>query len=150
MAEGVSVKILWTNYYGNWRAIPPGWTHVQASNTAPHWWQPDHKAFAPDLAPVWMRLVWAGKVQIDDPRWVAHYTAQLDALHRSGKLAQIVDCLPENAVLYCWEKDWNECHRKVLAEYLAAKGLAQVTEYPSQRPVPPAKPKPMWDQLSLL
>jgi hypothetical protein len=123
------MKKLWTSYYGNSRRLPGDCLKVQASNTAPHWWQPVRRGFEPDLAPEWMRMAWAKQVEVDDPAWVAHYTAQLQSLLDSGRLAEIVGRLPENAVLFCHEADWTICHRKVLAEFLTSHGLAEVTEF---------------------
>jgi uncharacterized protein (DUF488 family) len=83
--------------------------------------------FEPSLAP--QAATWKASRSGGD--WVAPYRQQLEELDRAGKLAEIVARLPEGAIL-CYEADWNECHRKVLADYLNEHGLAQVTEF--QRP----------------
>lgn len=143
------MKALFTSYYGN-RALPKDALLVQASNTAPKWWEPNpaRRGAALELAPVWMKLAWAGKVELEDPAWVQHYTRQLAKLHASGRLAQIVDQLPDGAVLLCHEKDWNVCHRKVLAEFLTSHGYANVTEFVG-KPVAAEEEKPQAVQLEL-
>lgn len=131
-----AAKRLWTSYYGASRRIPHEWARVQASNTAPKWWSEYPHLFEPELAPEWVRMAWAGKVDANDPAWEPHYRRQLQHLLESGKLAEIVDRLPKNAVLFCHEADHNTCHRKVLAEFLTANGLAEVSEFQPPRPKP--------------
>jgi hypothetical protein len=46
--------------------------------------------------------------------WRDAYQRQLQRLFDSGRLAVIVESLPENAVLMCYESDPGACHRSVL------------------------------------
>lgn len=57
---------------------------------------------------------------------------QIDALHLSGRLEVIVEHLPENAVLLCFEGNPDMCHRGVLSDYLNEKEIADVSEWISK------------------
>jgi hypothetical protein len=80
-----------------------------------------------------------------DPRWRVLYRKQLDMLFKSGALERVIDNLPENSCLMCFESDPRDCHRGILAAYLNEKGLALVQEFK-----PEDKPKPGNTQLFLL
>lgn len=60
----------------------------------------------------------------------ADYIKQLDELRASGQLQRIIEALPDNAVLLCWEGDPNDCHRSWLSDYLTQHGLADIKEFP--------------------
>lgn len=62
--------------------------------------------------------------------WRAAYRRQLERLYDSGHLQEIVNSMPENSVLMCYEADEGDCHRKVLGDYINEKGLAVVSEFP--------------------
>lgn len=106
------MKRLWTSYYSATRLLPSDWMQVRISRTAPKWWHPERPGWVPELAP--NDAVWAVRW---DSRWEERYEEQLDALRQSGAIAAIIDRLPENAVLLCWEKDHIGCHRTALATY---------------------------------
>ena len=136
------MKTLWTACFGRAKAIPPHLYQVRTSRGVPEWWKPAHRIDALPLAPTQavMAAARAGR------NWQAMYRAQLEALYRSGVLERVIDQLPENAVLLCFEGDPRECHRSILAAYLVEKGLATVKEYET----PPAPKKPENPQLFLL
>jgi len=78
-----------------------------------------------DLAPT-MRIFKMAKS--GSPEWVAEYRQQLEHLAKTT-LPAIIEAIPEGAILLCWESDENECHRKILCDFLNETGLAQVVEY---------------------
>lgn len=121
------MKKLLTTCYSRTRALPPNLYQVQTSRSAPHWWHPQYKRVEPDLAPT--NIVFAmAKTKGGD--WRKAYRKQLEKLHANGRLKEIIDATPDGAVLLCYESDHNDCHRKVLADFLNAKGLAEVSEFP--------------------
>jgi len=121
----MNMKKLWTSYYG--RPLPKGAVRVQISNSRPSWL--DKLIEAKELAPVWMKLAWAGQVEVDDPAWRAHYRDQLKHLDEQGVLKAIVEALPDGAFLCCYEKDAETCHRSELARFLMERGYAEVAEW---------------------
>ena len=133
------MKQLWTTCYARAGKMPHDWLKVQTSNVAPKWWQPANRTFLPDLAPEAMRKVWAG-AKMTDGEFDADYIRQLNRLLRSGKLRQMIDGLPENAVFLCYEADCADCHRSTLAQFINQNGLAQVDEWVSK---PKEKPEGM-------
>jgi len=130
------VKHLITTCYGRVSKLPKGTKLVQTSNGAPDFMSRMGSLFEPDLTPEAFRNKTDFRVE---------YPKQLERLHRSGKLKQIVDRLPDGSALLCYEKDHCDCHRKILAEYLTSHGLANVTEFQVIEPAKPANP-----QMSLL
>jgi hypothetical protein len=79
------------------------------------------------------------KANIGD--WRLSYRNQILSLEARGRLKQIVDSLPEGAVLLCWEGDHCECHRKVLAEVITELGYADVKEFEFPKSDTPEPPK---------
>lgn len=135
------MKRLFTSYYGAWRLIPQAAAAVQVSNSAPEWF-PRALQRALELAPRWMKKAWAGRVGVDDPAWVGDYTAQLEELEASGRLAEIMAEIPDGAVMLCYEKDASTCHRSVLGRFLEQHGYCTVRELT-------AEPEPDETQLEL-
>jgi len=141
------MKTLYTACYGRARALPPDFTQVRTSRGIPEWWHPARRIDALPLAPS-PQVMSASKV---GRPWQPIYRQQLELLYRSGVLEKVIDGLPENSVLLCFESDPRDCHRSILAAYLVEKGIATVKEYVAP-PLPvPKKPTPPVDaQLFLL
>ncbi len=136
------MKTLWTACYGRARALPPDFPQVRTSRGVPEWWKPIRRIDALPLAPD--ASVFAAAKANPPRNWQAMYRKQLDMLYKSGVLEKVINQLPENAVLLCFEADQRECHRSILAAYLVEKGLAVVKEYvaaPAERPKKPEDPQ---------
>jgi uncharacterized protein (DUF488 family) len=80
----------------------------------------------PDLAPS-MAILEMSRRNLGD--WRDAYQRQLQRLFDSGRLARIVESLPQNAVLMCYERDPRACHRSILARFLTENHLATVKEF---------------------
>jgi uncharacterized protein YeaO (DUF488 family) len=120
------VKIFWTSYYAKARELPKGYVQVQISNRAPKTWHPVLRGCEELLMPESWRRRQRGEVVLD---WRKDYWTQLTRLQQTGQLKEIVDRLPNNAVLLCYEADKHDCHRTVLAEFLEREGLAIAKEF---------------------
>jgi hypothetical protein len=120
------MKRLWTTCYGRAKQLPENLVQVQTSRSAPQWWQAKMKAMVWEFAPI-DKIFAMAKTKIGD--WRLAYRNQIEALDGKGRLKEIIDELPEGAVLLCWEGDHCECHRKVLAEIITEKGYAEVSEF---------------------
>jgi len=68
--------------------------------------------------------------------WRQAYRGELETALANGTLQQALDRLPEGAILLCHEADHCDCHRKVLAEFLNANGLAAVREFKRRQDEP--------------
>lgn len=119
------MKTFQTTCYARVKHLPRDSVQVQTSTTAPPWWKPVRSRFEHELAPE--SIVF--KLANEKKDWRGAYRRQLERLFASGKLKQIVDRTPDQAVLLCYEADHCDCHRKVLAEFLVEKGLAKVSEF---------------------
>ena len=102
------MKVIWTYGYKR-RPLPPDQMVRVNIARGPCRWVPVH-CHERSLAPS------AETFRAAD--WRPRYLAQIQALHASGDLRRIVARLPEGCVLFCWEADWNDCHRKVLWDFL--------------------------------
>lgn len=80
----------------------------------------------PDFAPS-MAILEMSRRNLGD--WRDAYQRQLQRLFDSGRMARIVESLPQNAVLMCYERDPRACHRSILARFLTENHLATVQEF---------------------
>jgi hypothetical protein len=132
-----AMKQFLTSCYGRVKQLPKGSVLVQTSTSAPPWLGVSGMKLEAELAP---------KSFLTNPNakdWREKYRAQLVKLHKAGTLKEIVDRLPDGAVLLCYEADHCECHRKLLADFLVEHKLAIVKEWNE-------KPKPDFTQMNLL
>jgi len=67
------------------------------------------------------------RYNLRDPNWRELYRDQLEALPESF-WATVPEMLGPDPILVCWEKDLNQCHRQLLADFLAEKGFEVVPE----------------------
>lgn len=128
----MTMKRFLTTCYGRVSKLPKGTKLVQTSNGAPDFMSRMCALFEPDLTPEAFRNKTDFRVE---------YPKQLERLYRSGKLQKIVDRLPDGAALLCFEADHCDCHRKILADFLNEKGLAEVHEFSVQPPAKPVNPQ---------
>jgi hypothetical protein len=124
------MKKLFTGYFGAAKKYPTGTMQVRIASSGPSWWGAKLKSYQPKL--VWRQFkAWkAGEWKGDGK---ADYMEQMDELAKTGELAKIIEVIPEQSILLCWEKDVCTCHRGWLLEYLVKNQLAEVSEFPLER-----------------
>lgn len=117
------MKTLYTSYYARSGKNPAA---ISISVKPPRWYP--RMAHNVDLAPTWELVDAYKKGDIDANQYTVRY---LELLEERGKTAQeIVDSLPEGAVLLCYEKPSDFCHRHVAAQWLREGSDVQITELP--------------------
>ncbi len=111
--ESVAKVSIKTSYWG---AKPRG-NVVAICQTVPRGW--DGKRVR-ELTPTY---------DLRDPNWRELYAQQLERIPDIF-WANLAKILGPDPILMCWEKDPNECHRQILAEFLAEMGFNVVREEP--------------------
>lgn len=114
---------IYTSYYSKAKKLKEhGIEMVSISRGEPKWFS-GRRISA--LAPTWEML------KMDDE----NYDREYEKILKSNNADDIVSFLScndmENHVdvaLLCWEKDWNNCHRKTVAEWLIENGY-EVEEF---------------------
>jgi hypothetical protein len=99
---------VFTSFFANVKKIPAGLEPVSIARGSPRFWKGRVEL---DLAPTRAMLKMT-KVDYD-----AGFNAILEKLDPQ----EIYDRLGDNAVLLCWEKPNERCHRRRVAEWLEAK-----------------------------
>jgi hypothetical protein len=107
---------MFTSYFANVKKLPADLVPVSIARGSPRGFTGKKEL---RLAPTWPML----KMQKSeyDARF-AELLAKLDA-------AEIYQTLGENAVLLCWEKPGDACHRRLVAEWLEAALGIEIPEY---------------------
>jgi Protein of unknown function, DUF488 len=109
------MKTIYTSYYANVKKLSPVMVPIGISRGNNRWFSGQYDK---RLAPTWPMLK---KSREEYDRMFLDYLESLDA-------QQIYDELPDNAVLLCYEKynDW--CHRRAVAEWIERKLGIEVCE----------------------
>lgn len=104
-------KKIYTSYYAISGKHPDA---ISISNTAPSFFK---GGALPQLAPAWSLVVARRAERTTDDEFAKEYIRRLD--EDLGLTAEaIYDLIPDGAVLLCYEKTGDFCHRHVLAEFL--------------------------------
>lgn len=130
------MKKLFTCSYSGQAKAPKEMTRVRTSVGCPKGM--GDMLFEFDLTPESMRKRFQG-LPPEPGDWKEKYRAQMEKLHAKGTLKKIVDRLPENALLLCYEGRQCDCHRGILASFLVEHGLAEVEEWTPPTTQPPEK-----------
>ncbi len=96
---------MYTSYFGNLQNIPAELRTVGIARGVPKFYKGESDR---RLAPTWAMLKMA------KPDYDQHFAAILAKLNPR----EIYESLGENAVLLCWEKPNEWCHRRAVAEWL--------------------------------
>jgi len=105
-----------TSYYGNVKNLK-GKNLVAISQGVPKWWKGRiYKA----LAPSWYLI----KLKDEDT-----YTQKFNEILDNLDAREVVKVLGEDAILLCWEKPGEFCHRRLVAEWLERELGIKVPEY---------------------
>lgn len=108
-----------TSYYGNWRKFPEGYRQVAISTTVP----PGFKGGRLISLTPSSQLVWDYKDnKVDEMGFRERYFRGLDL--KEPVVTAVLEKLKDiDAVLLCYEKTGDFCHRHLLREYVAAAYL---------------------------
>ena len=118
---------MFTSYYANLKKLPKDLVPVSISVGKPRWWKGRHE---PRLCPTWAML------KMSPAKYDRHFKKILDQLDPQA----IFEELGDNAVLLCWEKPPDRCHRRCVAEWSkrlsGSKSLSTVLIGPHAPPMP--------------
>ncbi len=107
---------MFTSYFANVKKLSPELVPVSIARGSPRWFTGKQELrLAPTRAMLKMR-------KPDYDAAFADILAKLDP-------AEIYQSLGENAVLLCWEKPGDACHRRLVAEWLEATLGIEIPEY---------------------
>lgn len=115
--------LIFTSYLGFWKKykvkMPPP---ILITAVKPEWWEGDWR---PDLAPD-QKDLW--RYKDGSLPWEELKSNFEKKLEKVGA-QKILESLPEECTLLCWEKKGIPCHRHVLAEFLTRQTKLAVLEY---------------------
>ena len=114
------MKSLFTSNYARAGANPNA---LAISAKAPPWYQ--GKTF-PLLAPTWDILHAYKRGEIDQDEYIRRYLLLL----KKRKLTpdSVVEMLPDGAILLCYEKPSDFCHRRIVADWIELETDIKVNE----------------------
>ncbi len=122
---------MFTSYFANVKKLPTDLVPVSIARGSPRGFTGKKEL---RLAPTWAMLK---MTKADYDARFAEMLAQLDP-------AEIYQTLGENAVLLCWEKPGDACHRRLVAEWLEAAFGIQIPEYGFARIACPVYDEMIW------
>ena len=122
---------MFTSYFANVKKLPPDLVPVSIARGSPRWFTGKKEL---RLAPTWAML------KMQKPEYDAGFAEILAKLDP----AEIYQTLGENAVLLCWEKPGDACHRRLVAEWLEAALGIEIPEYGFDRIACPAYEEMIW------
>lgn len=105
-----------TSYFGNIKKLPKG-KAVSIARGNPVWFH--GRVYLP-LAPTWKMIK-----QMSESDYLKHYHAMLAKLDPK----KVFEELGEDAILLCWEKPGEWCHRRIVAEWLERELGVHIPEY---------------------
>ncbi|WP_212031238.1 DUF488 family protein [Cytobacillus depressus] len=114
------MKKIYTSYYANVKKLSPEMVPIGISQGNNKWFKGQYMK---ELAPTWPMLKMN---QEDYDKEFFKILSKLDA-------REIYDNLPDNAVLLCYEKFNDKCHRRAVAEWLEKELGIEVCEYGLKR-----------------
>jgi len=115
-----------TSYYASPRIIGTEYKYelISISKKPPAWFTLPHKIYKP-LCPSWKLVMNYKSGQITKEQYTQYYHEEiLDSLDPARTYQE----LGENAVLLCWEKSNQFCHRHIVAKWLMDNLNIEITE----------------------
>jgi uncharacterized protein (DUF488 family) len=109
-----------TSYYSKYKGL----NAVSISLSKPQWYQKTCRQYK-KLAPSWDLLNKYKKDKDEEFYIKQYYETVLNKLDAKT----VYEELGEDAVLLCWEKSGDFCHRRLVAEWLQDKLGIEITEY---------------------
>jgi hypothetical protein len=122
---------VYTSYFGNLKKIPAGLRPVRIARGKPRFFAGPSEL---RLAPTWAML------KMTRPDYDAKFATQLAALDPR----ELYDSLGVDAVLLCWEKPGEGCHRRIVAEWFEVRLGVVVPELGIPREQTPAYRDTPW------
>lgn len=107
---------MFTSYFAKVKKLPPDLVPVSIARGSPRGFSGRKEL---RLAPTWAML------KMKKPEYDAAFAAILAKLDP----AEIYQTLGTNAVLLCWEKPGEWCHRRLVAEWLEESLDMEISEY---------------------
>lgn len=121
--------MIYTSYYANhrkWRGKMI--TEYQISNTKPKWYTQDVDKYKPVIPP-WDIVDGYKSGRITEAQFEERYLNQLNSLS-TDDITRLKAFNSDEAILLCWEKADQFCHRHILRKFLNERGV-QCKEYTS-------------------
>lgn len=116
--------MIYTSYYARAKNFL-NMTHIRISTSAPKWYPVETKAL-PELYPGFDLVNAYKSGQVSETEYVRQYREKLDRLDKTAILQKIEQLSDGNdALLLCYEKDGDFCHRHLVSEW-----LGNITELP--------------------
>lgn len=108
---------IYTSYFANVRNLPDGCVPISISRFPPKGWT---GLTYPPLFPPQELLLMSKQGKIDNRDYILTYKHQvLDNLHKDGVVRDIEEMTHgRDAVLICYEKPSDFCHRKIVAKWM--------------------------------
>ncbi len=122
---------MFTSYFANVKKLPTDLVPVSIARGSPRGFTGRKEL---RLAPTWAML------KLTKPEYDAAFAEILAKLDPS----EIYRTLGEKAVLLCWEKPWDACHRRLVAEWLEAALSVEIPEHGFDRTAYPAYDEMIW------
>jgi len=110
-----------TSHFGNWKKLPQD-KAIAVCQGIPKWYTGRRNM---RLAPSWDMVKLTDNEEYE--RRYAEILAKLDPWREYGLMEQLVG---GGAILLCWEKDPEHCHRRMIARWFEQALGIQVSEYP--------------------
>ena len=104
---------VYTSYFANWRHFPQGYQGISIALYSPKGWT---RASLKELSPSAALLAAYKNKAIDEIEYEKIYLNQL--IDRGLTPQSIVERIPNNSILLCYEKKGEFCHRHILANWL--------------------------------
>ena len=111
-----------TSYFANIKNLPDGANLISIARGNPSWYR--GKTYLP-LAPSWELIK---KTGFPEPYSTKYCEQVLNKLNPAEVMAEI----GEDAILLCWEKPGDFCHRRIVAEWLEKSLGIKVPEFENQ------------------
>jgi uncharacterized protein YeaO (DUF488 family) len=140
-------KIYTSNYarIKQFRTKHPDCYIVGTSVWIPHWFKNSVDVQRLDLAPTWEIV---NAIKEDEITWEEYEEGYLKLLEeRKINPQQIIDELPNNTFLLCFEKPTDHCHRFLLADWVQEKTGFKITEWMNEKERKAAQKKDNLDSL---
>ena len=133
-----------TSYFGNIKNLPKDKT-ISIAQGQPAWYKGRENR---RLAPSW------AMIKMKPEEYDRHYAIILSKLDPQEEYDAMENAVGGGAILLCWEKPGEYCHRRIVADWFKGKLGIEVTEYDKLQPIlelvieqdaehPPTEPCPV-------
>ena len=113
-----------TSYFGNIKNLPQGKT-IAISQGIPHWYHGQRNLH---LAPSW------AMIKLPPEEYNLQFAELLSKLDPVAEFNAMEVAVGGGAILLCWEKPGEYCHRRLVAEWFKETMGVEVPEYSKLQP----------------